>query len=72
MTNIIVNYSVNRLAGTGRIVLDQKSVAIQTDCDLNDETALYNLEKSKISSIECLPEDEIKILGFMRVNNQRR
>ncbi|OAB39300.1 hypothetical protein PMSD_05060 [Paenibacillus macquariensis subsp. defensor] len=69
MTNIIVNYSVNRLAGTGRVLLEQKSATIQTDCDLNDETALHKLAKTKISSIERVPEEEIKILGFMRVNN---
>jgi carbamoylphosphate synthase large subunit len=68
MTDIIVNYGINRLAGTGKILLEQKSATIQTDCDLNDETTLHKLAKTKISSIERVPESEIKILGFMTVN----
>lgn len=66
MNQLIVTYQVNELAGTDRLKMSEQRIEhIDIQCNLNDsEEIVYTEVIQKLSEVEGLPENEIKVTGI--------
>ncbi|WP_010500112.1 hypothetical protein [Paenibacillus elgii] len=64
---INVTYAVNQLAGTGKIKMERHFATIIVESDLTDERALHDEIKRKLSELESLPQNEIKVLSYSEI-----
>jgi hypothetical protein len=65
MPYFTVYYSINKLAGSGRVSMSEKrSIRDDFESEKDDETGLMTETKTKVSRYEGIPQNEIKILGF--------
>jgi hypothetical protein len=59
-----VKYAVNTLAHLGRIHMEDRIGIVESNVDSEDQIALMRDMKKSLSSLEAIPENQIKVLGW--------
>ncbi|RTZ37894.1 hypothetical protein [Paenibacillus polymyxa] len=68
MAKIIFSYHVNKAFVEGGTNMgERKVITLEIDSDLKDQNSVMNEAKSKISSLNKFPQEDIKITGMMSI-----